>query len=57
VRPATEVATHAYVNPFIAVLLGMTLGKENITWIQIAGLIVILISVMLINRKKRKVEQ
>ncbi|MCC8146335.1 MAG: EamA family transporter [Bacteroidales bacterium] len=50
VRPATEVATHAYVNPFIAVFLGMFLGKEDVTWIQIAGLIVILLSVMLINK-------
>ena len=52
VRPATEVATHAYVNPFIAVFLGKTFGKEHITYIQILGLIVILISVMLVNRKK-----
>lgn len=50
VRPATEVATHAYVNPFVAVFLGMTLGNEEVTWIQIAGLIVILSSVMMINR-------
>ena len=52
IRPATEVATHAYVNPLVAVLLGITLGNENVTWIQITGLIIILFSVMLINRKK-----
>ncbi|MCD7976251.1 MAG: EamA family transporter [Tannerellaceae bacterium] len=52
VRPATEVATHAYVNPFIAVLIGTTLGKEHVTWIQITGLMIILCSVMLINKKK-----
>lgn len=52
VRPATEVATHAYVNPFVAVFLGTVLGREEVTWIQIAGLIMILLSVMLINRKK-----
>ncbi|MDR2919607.1 MAG: EamA family transporter [Tannerella sp.] len=51
VRPATEVATHAYVNPFIAVFIGVTLGKENVTWIQIAGLVIILLSVMLIQKK------
>jgi len=51
VRPATEVATHAYVNPFVAVFIGMTLGKEDVTWVQIAGLIVILLNVMMINRK------
>lgn len=54
VRPATEVATHAYVNPFVAVFLGMTLGKEDVTWIQLVGLVVILLSVMLINRKGMK---
>lgn len=51
VRPATEVATHAYVNPFVAVFMGITFGKENVTWIQITGLIIILFSVMLISRK------
>ena len=52
VRPATEVGTHAYVNPFIAVFIGMTLGKEHVTYIQMAGLVVILVSVMLISRRK-----
>lgn len=54
VRPATEVATHAYVNPFIAVFIGVTLGKENVTWIQLAGLVIILLSVMLIQKKPAK---
>lgn len=54
VRPATEVATHAYVNPLIAVFFGRTFGKEHITWIQILGLIVILLSVMLVSRNPRK---
>lgn len=53
VRPATEVATHAYVNPFIAVFLGVTFGHENVTIVQIAGLIVILISVMMIGIKRK----
>ena len=52
IRPATEVATHAYVNPFVAVFLGVMLGCEDVTWVQMLGLIVILVSVMLINRKK-----
>ena len=54
VRPATEVATHAYVNPFIAVFIGMTFGNENVTWVQFAGLVIILLSVMLINKKKKQ---
>ena len=53
VRPATEVATHAYVNPFIAVFFGRTFGKENISFVQILGLFVILFSVMLVSRKRR----
>ena len=53
IRPATEVGTHAYVNPFVAVFFGKTFGKEHITFVQILGLIIILFSVMLVNRKKR----
>ena len=53
VRPATEVATHAYVNPLIAVFFGKTFGKEHISFIQILGLLIILFSVMLVNRKKK----
>jgi drug/metabolite transporter (DMT)-like permease len=49
VRPAIEVATHAYVNPFVAIFLGMTLGNEIVTRIQLGGSIVILISLMLVN--------
>lgn len=56
IRPATEVATHAYVNPFIAVVLGVFLGKENVSWIQIIGLIIILFGVILISRKYTKRE-
>ena len=52
VRPATEVATHAYVNPFIAVFIGTVFGREDVTWIQVAGLVIILLSVALIGRKK-----
>jgi drug/metabolite transporter (DMT)-like permease len=54
VRPATEVGTHAYVNPFIAVFFGRVFGKEDITWIQILGLLLILSSVMLISRRKKR---
>jgi len=54
IRPTTEVATHAYVNPFVAVFFGRTFGKEHITFVQIIGLIIILISVMLVSKKKVK---
>lgn len=52
VRPAAEVGTHAYVNPFIAVLMGVFIGSEKVTLIQMSGLLLILLGVMLIGRKK-----
>lgn len=51
VRPASEVATHAYVNPVVAVVLGAGLGGERVTAVQLAGLAVILLSLALVNRK------
>jgi drug/metabolite transporter (DMT)-like permease len=59
VRPATQVSTYAYVNPVIAVILGMVFAGEHISLVQIAGLVVILTSVLMINlakyRKTRRV--
>jgi drug/metabolite transporter (DMT)-like permease len=52
VRPAAQVSTYAYVNPLIAVLLGVMLGGEQLTWIQAGGLAVILAGVLLINLGK-----
>ncbi|MFL5747276.1 MAG: EamA family transporter [Niastella sp.] len=52
VRPATQVSTYAYVNPVVAVLLGLLFAGEHITFLQITGLAVILLSVLLINLAK-----
>jgi drug/metabolite transporter (DMT)-like permease len=52
VRPATQVSTHSYVNPVIAVLLGVLFASEHISWLQIGGLVIILLSVLLINLAK-----
>ena len=52
VRPATQVSTYAYVNPVIAVILGMFFAGEHVSILQISGLIVILGSVLLINLSK-----
>lgn len=52
VQPATKVSTYAYVNPVVAVLLGIFFAHESITFLQISGLIVILGSVLLINLHK-----
>ncbi|WP_262246268.1 EamA family transporter [Parapedobacter soli] len=49
VRPATEVSTHTYVNPIVAVLLGAWFAHETVTDSQIVALTVILGSVLLIN--------
>lgn len=52
VRPATQVSTYAYVNPVIAVFLGVMFAGESISFIQIGGLATILGSVLLINLAK-----
>jgi drug/metabolite transporter (DMT)-like permease len=54
VQPATKVSTYAYVNPVVAVLLGIFFAGEHISLLQISGLVVILVSVMLINLHQYK---
>ena len=49
VRPATQVSTYAYVNPVVAVLLGVIFAGEKITFFPILGLTIILVSVLLLN--------
>lgn len=48
-RPATEVSTYAYVNPIVALLLAHFFTNHQVTLLQIAGLIVVLCSVLLMN--------
>lgn len=52
VRPVTQVSTYAYVNPVVAVVLGVLFAGEHLTSLQLAGLGVILASVLLINLAK-----
>ena len=52
VRPVTQVSTHAYINPLVAVLLGVFFANETISLIQVLGLIIILASVLMINLAK-----
>ena len=52
VRPSAQVSTYAYVNPVVAVLLGVFFASEKITGLQIVGLLVILGSVGMINLAK-----
>lgn len=57
VRPAMQVSTYAYVNPVVAVLLGVFFAHEKISFIQTMGLMVILGSVLLINMAKYRREK
>lgn len=52
VRTATQVSTHAYVNPVVAVILGVCFAGDSMSILQLAGLFVILISLLLINLNK-----
>jgi drug/metabolite transporter (DMT)-like permease len=52
VRSATQVSTHAYVNPVVAVLLGALFANEKMSPMQLLGLAIILVSVLLINLAK-----
>ncbi len=56
VRPAVQVSTYAYVNPLIAVLLGVLFAGEHFSAYQTAGFIVILGGVLLINLSKYRSE-
>lgn len=51
--PATRVASHAYVNPIVAVALGHFAAGEPVTLRTLAGTALVLISVFMILRKDR----
>lgn len=52
VRPPAVVGTYAYVNPIIAVILGVLVANEVITWSQLVGIAIILVAAYLSNRIK-----
>ena len=52
VRSAVQVSSHSYVNPVVAVILGVLFAHESISVLQLLGLLVILGSVLLVNAKK-----
>ena len=47
--PMIVVSTYAYVNPVIAILLGVAVLAEKITWLTLAALVVTLLGVYMIN--------
>ncbi|WP_285009857.1 EamA family transporter [Pedobacter faecalis] len=52
VRPPAVVGTYAYVNPIIAVLLGVLVANEHISVSQVLGIAIILVAAYLSNRAK-----
>ena len=52
VRPPAVVGTYAYVNPIIAVLLGVLVANEVISLSQVFGIAIILVAAYLSNRVK-----
>ncbi len=55
VRPVSQVGTHVYVNPVVAVLLGVFFAGEKMSFLQTLGLGIILTSVLLINFNKYRI--
>jgi drug/metabolite transporter (DMT)-like permease len=50
--PATTVTSYAYVNPVVALLLGHFIGNEELAPRTLAGAALVLVSVLLINKKR-----
>lgn len=46
-----RVATHVFINPVVAVVLGVTLGREALSGGMLAGAVLVVLSVVLILRK------
>jgi drug/metabolite transporter (DMT)-like permease len=53
VRPALA-TSYAYINPPVAVLIGVTLGGESVRSMDIAGMAIILAGVLTITLAKDK---
>jgi drug/metabolite transporter (DMT)-like permease len=52
--PVSTVATYAYVNPIIAVLLGVTVAGERFSPVQLLGGVVVLVAVVLVVAAERR---
>ena len=52
--PATQVTIYAYINPVVAVLAGWLLLAEKMTFVMLAGMVITLAGVYLVNRASRK---
>jgi drug/metabolite transporter (DMT)-like permease len=54
VVPATQVATYAYVNPIVAVLLGWAVAGERLTLRSLAASAVVLVAVIVIVSSRKR---
>jgi drug/metabolite transporter (DMT)-like permease len=53
-EPVTRVASYAYVNPLIALMVGVTLGGEHVSVLQAAGAALIILGVVATMASKTK---
>lgn len=51
--PLSTVATYTYVNPMLAVLLGVLLAGERFSAVQLGGGLLVLLAVVLVIRAER----
>lgn len=54
--PATQVSVYAYINPIVAVGLGWLLLSEKMNGIMLAGMLITLAGVYLVNRESKKMK-
>lgn len=52
--PISKVCTYAYINPIVALALGYLILDEKLTPAKVVGMLVIIVSVMLIQKDKKK---
>ncbi len=56
VKPAAQVSTYVYINPMVAMLLGVIFAGERITLVQLLAFVIILCGVLIVNLWKYKSE-
>ena len=54
VASPSRVATYAYVNPVVAVLLGWALASEPMGWFTVLAMVIILVGVSLVNSGRKE---
>jgi len=52
ILPAVQVSTYVYINPVVAVLLGVLFANEQVNLAEIVSLVIILFGVLLVNMPK-----